>query len=212
MMKMRKYVLIVLTIILGQSIKAQNNTRVSEIGFIASDFNHSGLVYKIGTERSLWRFSILNLAGGKSDVKDNPDNTTTNSSGTSKDFSLEARIGREYRRSLLKRVVLVCGGDISFSYIDASANSTYIMYTGSGYNSHTSYLSYRRYVPGINLVTGLNYKFDGPFTLGIEWSPYFKYSIGSNYGDGSDLISTNSGLSYGIFDIPMQISLTIRLK
>jgi len=206
---MRKFVLFVLAMILLPLIKAQDKKNVSEIGIIATDFNHSGLVFKVGTESALWRFAILDLSGVKSDTKDNPDNTTITYSGASKTFNIEARFGREYRHNILKRVDLIFGGDLSFLY--ASSQSSRIIYP-YGYSSYSLTISYKRYVPGINLVTGLNYRFDGPFTLGLEWLPYLKIPFENNYVDDSELQSTNSGLSYGIFNIPLQISLTIRLK
>jgi hypothetical protein len=208
---MRKHVLIVLAIMLALSIEAQNNSLRSEVGFIASDFNHSGLIYKVGTESALWRFAIVDISGSKSDLKDNPDNTLTNYTGKGKNFSVEGRFGREYHHSLFKRIELVYGADLSFLYMDANSETTQITYSDYGYNSYTSKSSYKRYFPGINLVAGLNYKFDGPITLGIEWLPYVKYTVGYNYGLSDELLATTTGFSYGILDIPLEFSLTIHL-
>jgi hypothetical protein len=73
-----------------------------------------------------------------------------------------------------------------------------------------------RYMPGINLVFGLNYVLNDNIVIGVELLPNFTYTTGTsvdkyyspNYSN--ELKSDISGFSYGLSNISSLLSLAYR--
>ena len=62
---MRKAFLIVALVSVPFIMKAQDKIRVNEVGLSFSGLNSFGLTYRVGNEKSLWRFNAFDIGAGK---------------------------------------------------------------------------------------------------------------------------------------------------
>lgn len=202
---MRKSLLILLCLSMSYYIMAQETVKQKEIGLVFSNLDNFGLTFKTGTDKSLWRFNTLFISGN------NMDNTSDSIENKQSNIGFGVKIGKEYRKKIVDNLELRFGGDLSFSYNQSKYD----------YNDKTIYDYDRKnerttYQPGINLVFGLNYKFNDKFVLGAELLPSFSYitgtSVEKNYSNSNneELKSDISGFSYGLSNTSVLLSLSYR--
>jgi hypothetical protein len=191
-------------------IIAQDNAKVKEIGVITSDFSNAGIIYKAGTERALWRVGILEMSGNKRTSESGLEGNLVSASNLNVQFSVKAFAGREKVNHLTNKLTFRVGADLSFQYSDSKSklNSINNSYQDINYLERES--SSKRYEPGINGIAGITYEFEGPISFGVEWNPYFRYTIIKQKSDEEKATVKNYG--YGIFEAPLQFQLTLRLK
>jgi hypothetical protein len=182
---------------------AQETIKQKEIGLVFSSLENFGLTFRTGTDKSLWRFNTLFISGGTYDqVADSSSNKNSNAG-----FGIQ--LGREYRKVIVENLELRLGVDISFSYSKVKSE-----YEDKTVNDYDRLNEQTRYMPGINLVFGLNYVLNEKMVIGAEILPNFSYTTGTSveknlytyYEVKSDL----SGFSYGLFNHSALLSLVYR--
>jgi hypothetical protein len=186
-------------------VMAQETIKRKEIGLVFSDHNNFGLTFRTGTDKSLWRFKTLLISGGTFDqVGDSSANKQSHTG-----FGIQ--LGKEYRKAIAGNLELRIGVDISFQYsqskqeIDDKTVNDY-----NRLNEQTSYM------PGINLVFGLNYVFNDKVVIGAELLPNFSYTTGTSVDkyyspdNSNEFKSDISGFSYGLSNLSPLLSLAYR--
>lgn len=194
---MKKALFVFAALCISMISLAQGEKKVQEIGFLFSNGDSYGLTYRFGTEKSLWRINLVSLSGNQMNALGDSTSTDQMNAGFNLDF------GKEFRKSLSKKLDLRYGADLMFSYSKYYDNSEY---------HNVSYSSYMNeqviYSPGFNLVVGLNYKLKN-MLIGAEIQPYFRYYTGyAKNSRDTDPIETEdiSGFSYGFSSSPVMFS------
>ena len=186
-------------------LMAQETVKQKEIGLVFSNLDNFGLTFKTGTDKSLWRFNTLFISGN------NMDNTSDSIVNKQSNIGFSVKIGKEYRKKIVDNLELRFGADLSFSYSQSKYD-----YNDKTINDYDRKNERTTYQPGINLVFGLNYKFNDKFILGAELLPSFNYITGTfvekNYSNSNneDLKSDISGFSYGLSNTSVLLSLSYR--
>ena len=201
---MKNLFLLILTICFLTPSIAQESLKQREVGFAFSNFNQFGLIYKSGTQKSLWRFETLALAGDNNTSKTDDGSNTLNSLG----FSL--RIGRETRKNIVPNLELRLGGDISFLVNHSKRESK------NDNSPNNDRLTKRTtYEPGINFVFGLNYVVKEKLVLGVEVLPGVSYLTGvekTTIGSGNEEKTDYSGFSYGFRNSFARLTVAFRFN
>jgi hypothetical protein len=203
---MKKLLLILTALSLSVIEPAQGQTKQNEVGFVFSSLNSFGLTFRTGTEKGLWRFTTLYLAGNTYNQNADSIETTNTSNG----FGL--KIGREWRKVIIGALEFRAGADLSFNFnrITAGFNDKTIS------NNDVNIVG-NEYRPGINLVLGFNYVFHNQFVIGLEAMPYFQYSL--TYGKEtrvhqgnktSEEKTTTTQIFYGLSNNAIALSLLYR--
>jgi hypothetical protein len=195
---LKRLFIILLCLSTSHFLVAQETVKRKEIGLAFSSFDSFGLTFRTGTDKSLWRFNTLFISGGKIDqIRDSSANKSTHG-------GFHIQIGKEYRKAIVEDLQLRLGVDISFSYSKAKSYSDV-----SSYNRSTEQTTY---IPGINLVFGLNYFLNDKFMIGAELLPNFSYTTGTSVEKNSlaTFKSDMSGFSYGISNNSALLSLAYR--
>jgi hypothetical protein len=123
----------------------------------------------------------------------------------------EVNIGKEYRKKATDKLELRYGADLSFSYV--YSKSLYTSKRGTGF---TSLREQTDYIPGINIVLGLNYLINEHLVLGVEILPNFSYISGTSketiqFPDTNHEVKRDiSGFNYGLSNKAVQLSLVYR--
>ncbi len=161
---MKKIILILSCICSSFFLMAQEKTTNKEIGIAFSNLDEFGITFRIGSEKSLWRFNTILV----SEVEYNY--SLDEYKSTDGDFNCGLKIGREYRKSVTENLELRYGTDISFRF--SNSNYEYDSETddSNDYNRETKY-----YIPGVNIVLGFNYILKNNFILGAEILPSINY-------------------------------------
>ena len=184
-------------------LMAQETNKQKEIGLVFNNLDNFGLTFKIGSDKSLWRFNTLFVNGN------NMDQTQDSSVSKNNNMEFGFKLGKEYRKPIVKNLELRYGADLSFKY----------SYSKSDYNDKTvdndDRLNKRiTYEPGINLVLGLNYVVNDHFVIGAELLPNFSYVTGTskNYynNNGNETKTDISGFLYDLSNSWVKLSLSYR--
>ena len=107
---MKKSLLILLCLSMSYYLIAQETVKQREIGLVFSNLDNFGLTFKIGTDKSLWRFNTLFITGN------NMDNTSDSLVNKQNNMGFGVKIGKEYRKKIVANLELRFGADISFTY------------------------------------------------------------------------------------------------
>ena len=189
---MKKSLLILLCLSLSYFLNAQETEKQKEIGIVINNLDNFGITYKIGTEKSLWRFNTLFLSGNNRDH----DTESYNRLG----FGIG--LGKEYRKGITDKLELRFGADLSF------------IYTQLKYDYDDRIEEYTEYNPGIYLVFGFNFLLKDNFIIGAEILPDISYSTGvinEKYLDDGTEVKTNfSGFNYGLSNNSALLSFAYR--
>jgi len=202
---MRKSLLILLCLSMSYFLMAQETVKQKEIGIVFSNLDNFGLTFKTGTDKSLWRFNTLFLSGS------NMDYTADSSVNKQNNMGFGIKLGKEYRKEIVKNLELRFGADISFTY--SQSKSDYDDKTVDDDDRLNKQTTYR---PGINLVFGFNYILNDNFVIGAELLPNFSYTTGTSVekyyytNNGNEVKSDISGFSYGLSNTSVLLSLAYR--
>jgi len=198
---MKKLSLLILALIMSFIVMAQEKTKQREVGLVFNSLNSFGLTYKTGNEKSLWRYTTLFMNGTYSEVISDDDSQNANDNNT----GMGLKLGKEIRKKINDKLDFRYGADLSFSYRQR--------YFKSSTREETS----KTYIPGLNLVLGLNYVLNNHFIIGAELLPFLDYSIGSRTEkyEVSDGTITNiekdvKSISYGLDSSSAMLSILYR--
>lgn len=195
--------------------------RVHEVGLAfpnLSDLGQLGLIYRIGSEKALWRFGTFSFNGSDSDAQ-----RDSTGSILGNGFNVNVTAGREYRKKISEKFELRYGADLSFGFRKSKntrestsydPDSQELLYTRKSKDETTSY------APGLGLVLGFNYSLLNNLILGAEVKPSITYSYRENNRKTEmitdtesqttqDLLTSNS-LSYGFSNYSVLLSLAYR--
>ena len=198
--KMKKLTMILVAIIMSISLMAQEKTKQKEVGLVFNNLDQFGVSYKSGTNKSLWRYSLLLMSGS------NVSSTSDYEEQDNKRFGAGLKFGKEYRKEISEKLEFRYGADVSFSYSKSETESENDV-RPRFYNSSTSYR------PGFNFVFGMNYLLNEHFAIGAEVLPYFEYNIEkrSHEINGEDIVESNgTGIYYGLNSSYALLSLSYR--
>jgi len=200
---MKKIFLTFATLTLSLFVMSQEVTKQKEVGLVFNNLNNFGLTFKTGTNNSLWRFNTLFINGNNSDeIADSLENKN-------KSMGFGIRIGKEYRKIIVKNLEFRYGADLSFSY-----NYSKYDYDDKTVNNSDRLNERTKYTPKINLVFGLNYVFNNNFIVGAEILPYFSYTTGTitedYYYNNNKTESDISEFNYGLSNSSVLVSLAYR--
>jgi hypothetical protein len=199
---MKKLLLVLTVVFLINPVFSQEKTKQQEVGLAFYNFNAFGIVYKTGTNKSLWRFSTL-VANGRNE-KQTIDTTPNNNSS----LGFRIQFGREYRKAISDQFEFRYGTDLfyGFSYSAEEQNS-------STMSSRDFSLKTTRHTFGINLVLGFNYIIKKHIVIGAEMLPYLSYLHMKRVYDSTisgEITDTTKGFSWGFTNQSVLISLAYR--
>jgi hypothetical protein len=202
---MKKTFMIAFCLFLSYNLFAQEVEKQKEIGLVFGNLDDFGLTFKIGNEKSFWRFSSVFLSGNTRKIIYEYMEEKNGS------FGFGLGIGKEFRKGLVDNLEFRYGADLNlgfFKLADETKTSDYIL-------RHVI----KTFEPGINFVIGLNYKLGDKFLIGAELLPGFTFITVSDitkykgkYGgwgweDKNDI----SGFRYGLSNTHVLLSVSYRL-
>lgn len=184
---------------------AQEKTKQKEIGLLFSNLDEFGLTYKIGSNKSMWRFSTILLSGDNNERK--LDSTTTNLNN----LGFNLGIGYEFKSEITDKLEFRYGPMVSYQF--SKSKNDYDDYSVDNDDQITESL---RNSYGIKFIIGLNYKINDNIIFGAEILPGVSYYINENSteypNDNLALdreIKTN-GFNYGFSNSFAKLTLAYR--
>ena len=196
---MRKILLFIVVVCIANVSFGQEKNRVKEIGLAFNNLDEFGFVYKIGHEKSMWRFNVLALNNSKSETENlNVLDKEYKSSG----FSFSA--GKEYYNELTSNFQFKYGWDLFYRY---SKNKEKGLSSNIYDDVNKIEQKYKRY--GVNLVLGVNYPINDYIVLGAEVTPSISWNNTENKVDG-EKISEIDGHNFGLTNSDAKITLSYR--
>jgi len=202
---MKKLILLLVCVSMSYVLIAQETVKQKEFGVVFSNLDRFGLTFKIGNDKSLWRFNSLVLSGSDRDYIDASFDNEQRNAG----FGVS--VGREYRKKATEKLEFRYGADLSFNYSYSKLTTTDKTNLNAGRLSEQT-----TYSPGINLVLGINYLINDNIIIGAEALPYFTYNTGNSINQdiypiiGKEVKTDISGFSYGLSSSSVLLSLTYR--
>jgi len=128
------------------------------------NLDNIGIGYRIGTERSLWRFGLTTQLSGNDQLQQDSVIQTIN------DSFLSVYFGKEWRHQLSDKLILRIGGDIYFNHGKS------VIESGINGNFRSRQESLSKWY-GANVVTGFIYQINNNLHCGFEYLPSFGRSI-----------------------------------
>jgi len=185
--------LLILFLCIPGFIMAQETPKQKEIGLVFSDLNNFGVTYRIGTNKSLWRFNTLFASGHEQEIENEGEHYIETSG--SKRYGI--KIGKEFRQIINDKFMLRYGADLSFDYSHYKSERDYYFISDDRLDEQTTFSR------GVNLVFGFNYALSDHILIGAEILPYFSYknSTSTKYPQGEYKVKSNistSGFDYGM--------------
>src|ERR1035438_4923087 len=173
--------------------------RVYEFGLNFSNLNSFGINFKIGNQKTLYRFTFLDL--GMNSYHTNspiPDTIGPNQTG----FAFGFRFGIEKRIDLAKNFDLHLGSDLGMSY-------SYYDYTFSDNNKESQW----NLTPGLYLVIAVGYQLGEHFIITAELSPslVYTYGKGKRTYPGTEYDFTNHNFAFGLSNSSASITIAYRI-
>jgi len=191
---MKRTVTLLIALTLSTFVMAQEKTKVKELGLTFWNLDDFGFSYKVGTEQSLWRFNALSFSGGSGDYEEG------NYNKDKKSFSFRFKVGKEYRKLIVKNMEFRYGADLSFGYSYSKGSSV------SDNEEKSNY-----YNPGINMVLGVNYIINDHIIFGAEIMPSINYSYNKRTNnDDEKTTNKNNNFNYGFDSSSVLLSLAYR--
>ena len=174
----QKCLLVFSFLLLGLNSFAQKQPSIHEVGLTLNSNLDFGLIYKTGTEKSVFRLQALFLNGAHQSTP-NGNNTNLNNNN----YGFGVSLGSEFRQNLAKDFFVIYGFGAGVKYAGQNIVNNGII---EQYNHIFS--------PKINLVVGFNYVLKEHWIFSIEALPYFQYdvvtqSVANNLGVVSGRIS-----------------------
>jgi hypothetical protein len=201
---MKKAFVILAILASSKFVNAQENPKQKEVGLAFRSFDNFGLTFKVGSDKSLWRFNTLAINGGTYEK------TGDSLNSDSKSFGVNLRFGKEFRKVIYENLELRYGADLFFQYTNSRNNEDDL-----SVDDYDRLSEQTCYEPGINLVFGLNYVLKNNLVFGVELLPGFSYFTGKSveknyYSDGKKIESDISGIHYGLSNSSALLTLAYR--
>lgn len=200
---MKKSLLILTALSMSFFLTTQGQPRQREIGLVFNNLDNFGLTFRTGTEKALWRFNALYLAGN---------NTTQTVDSIESKFTTAGfglKLGREYRTTVIRNLEFRYGLDLSFSYSYRKSDIKY-----QSLSNQDAIQKSTTYQPGINLVLGFNYVILEKLVIGAEVMPSVSYTIGTGSekasNDNKETKNKISGFNYVLSNSSVLVSLVYR--
>jgi len=183
---MKKVILITAGVVLSIVSYGQQSPKQKEVGIGISTWGTFGAFYRVGSSKSLWRFTGLNRYRNLTQFS-SPD-VQTKYSG----FNVTVQAGKEFRKSITDKLDFRFGGDVMFHYSHLTRTVNDMTMTDNDSYSKARYIG-----PGINAVVGFNYKIKR-ILIGAEALPCFLYTKGRTITqeNGIETISNFSKFGY----------------
>jgi hypothetical protein len=183
---------------LSGSLTAQDNqTKIREVGVLFNNTDNFGITFKKGSEKSLFRLSLLSM-------NTLSDNTKKASESYDKQRSIGfgINLGFENRKPITEKLYYYSGLDFKSSY---SFNSEKLVQTISEHKTWN-------FTSGIGLIIGLSYKLNSDINISAEVVPSVLYSYGEiissvNYVTSDEV---HSGVNIGFGNQGAGITLSYR--
>lgn len=200
---MKKTFLILLCLSLSHLLSAQDAVKQKEIGFGFYDLNSFGLTFKIGNEKSLWRFNTMFITGSNEEEDEATRKKNMNS------IDIGVRVGKEYRKHITEKLDMRYGIDLALGYLRRNYDYTKTRQdeTGSSEVYSEQHSKETRYKTGMNFVFGFNYSIGDNLLIGVELLPGVEYYTSEKevreerFAGGSPALEENtfdaSGFDYG---------------
>ena len=196
---MKKLALSLFAVTFALIVVAQEKPKIKEVGIVFSSLDNFGLSFKIGHEKSVWRFNTILIDVGN--MEETMDSAVSKVSSVGFGFGF----GKEYRKNVAYNFELRYGADLSLRYIHSKSEQT-----NRGNNSLRTRTLYE---PRFNFVFGFNYIIKEQFIIGAEILPYFSYTFGSMDTDyGNDIVKKTdiSQFDFGLSNTSIMLSLGYR--
>jgi hypothetical protein len=200
---MKKILLISISLAISLSILAQEKSKQQEVGLIFNDLNSFGLTFKTGTNRSMWRFNTLLIAGDNINYEsDSYNNRRSNT-------ALYFKFGKEFHYVLVDNLEFRVGADVLFNL-----QKNKDVFTNNLIDNYSTIRESVIYESGINLIFGLNYVINNKLIIGAEILPYISYTTGNNTAKNGNSSNENvqdiSEYSYGLSNQSAMLSIAYR--
>ena len=215
-----KKVLLLLFLGVCLNVNSQETSRQKELGIAFSSLNNFGIVFRLGNEKAMWRFTGMQVSGIDNN-RENIRNDINNSDNTdeSSSFGFSVSSGREYRKLINDKFELRYGFDLFFGYNDSKNEF------GSNNNltlppffSKTKIVS-TSFSYGVNAVLGFNY-IHNSLVFGAELQPFIAMQETESERTDSRNVNgisetfesteTSSGINYGLNNNFALISIAYR--
>jgi hypothetical protein len=201
---MKSLLVTVVALQLCFSTSAQEVAKKKEVGIVFSNFDNFGATFRVGNDRSLWRFSTVLLSGGNGE---NTNSGNPNSVNNSSNFGTRISFGKEFRNSISEKFYLRYGADV-FTGLQTTKSET-----KNSVTAERTTVTSKDFNVGFNVVIGGGYAFGEKFLLGVELLPYVQYRESSTkYTSTNAEPSTtdSSGFYYGLSSTSVVLSLVYR--
>ena len=200
---MKKTIFVILFISLAILLNGQDTNKVKEVGITFTSLNNFGLTYRFGKEPSLWRINTIFISGNKyAETRDSVENYHSSN-------GYAIKIGHEFRKELKKDFWLRYGIDISFRYDKSKREYKHLNEVDPDY-----WYENIKYVPGINLIVGLNYIVNDNVLIGAELLPNINWTFEDFNTDNPNQTSsklTYTQINYGISNSSILLSIIYKL-
>lgn len=187
---MKKILISFFAIVLMMPLGAQSQDapKQREIGLIFTGLNSFGLTYRHGDAETLHRFRIANVVG------DSENKTSDSLSNSSRRFSVDFRVGTEFRRALDQNFTFRYGLDLGVGLDLRDGNNEVLFGTDRNQSGYESQL----FSASFNLVLGVNYKLTDKILLGAEVLPGLTYTTGQ---EERTTFSTSNGTRSNLLNV-----------
>lgn len=153
--------------------QSQNNypSSIKEIGVQLNNLSDWGVVYRMGTERALWRFSAF---GFGLDWHQTNDLMQVDDRGQS--FQISAAVGHEWRKPIAEGFEFRYGTELGLGY----AHDKTVMVDPNALTEGIQYptTELRRGTVSLAAVLGINYVLYDEWVFGAELNPSLSYNFG----------------------------------
>ncbi|MCY1634194.1 hypothetical protein [Marinifilum sp. D737] len=177
----------------------QEKKRLKEVGLVFSNLDEFGFVYKVGHEKSMWRFNVISLNNSKSDVEEvgEMDKEYKN---TGFNFSL----GKEYYSPLTSKFQFKYGWDVFYRFSNHKEKDVV-----NNLWTKANKLENKSKYYGVNFILGVNYPINDHIVLGAEVTPAFSWDKTTREVN-DEKIYEDKGHSWGFSNNHARITLAYR--
>ncbi|WP_321516880.1 hypothetical protein [Marinifilum fragile] len=196
---MKKIFLLMTILSVSLMTFGQEKERLKEVGLVFSDLDEFGFVYKIGHEKSMWRFNVISLNNSKGDLEREGEMDEEY-----KNMGFNFSLGKEYYSSLSSKFQFKYGWDVFYGFSKHKEEDVVNNLWVSGNKLENKSKNY-----GVKLVLGVNYPINDHIVLGAEVTPAFSwYKNESEIND--EKIHETKGHSWEFSNNHARISLAYR--
>lgn len=202
---MKKTLPFFILLLISYNSYSQEKSKQKEAGITFNNLENFGLTYRIGSDKSLWRFNTLFATGNNFSQSDD------DSSSDRKLTGFGIKTGKEFRASIDDQFEFRYGIDLSFQFSKSKTEQV-----ENGGNNDKRISKSTSYSPGINAIIGFNYIAKKKMVIGVEILPNFTYHNTKNTNTitsdtiNQEINSESSGFNYGISNSSAMLSLAYR--